>query len=404
MSTRFSVATTYVVWSFARSFLHRGWWLATSLYLVVEAQLSPFELVFLGTAQGLTVLAAEVPTGVFADAVSRKWSLVIAHALMGLGMLGTGLVLSFPALVVMQMVWGLSWTFSSGADVAWLTDEMRAPDRTDETLIRAANWGHAGAALGIPGIGALAWATDLATAIVTTGLGMWLLGIIVVFHFKETRFTRAAGGALLTRAAQTLRQSWSRLRIHRVLIHILLCTYIINGADEAFGRLQAKHLIDVGLPADTAPVIWFAALAVISLGLSIAALKAVGRFFQRGGHPAQAYAAAAAVGAVALVMFATSPTFELAAFSVLIVAGVATSVMRTVSVVWSNAHASNETRATVQSFLSLAENVGEVSLGFALAVIASYAGIPAAMFGSSFFFLLVFLLVVARIIRHRQSR
>ena len=172
-----SVASVYAAWFFVRSFLHRGWWVVTSLYLVTEAGLSPFELVFIGTAQAIAVIAAEVPAGIFADAYSRKWSLVLAHVLMGLGMLTTGLVLSFPALVVTQMIWGLSWTFSSGADVAWMTDELDDPERTTTALINAAKWGHAGAALGILSLGALAWLTSLSVAMVSSGIGMWLLGI-----------------------------------------------------------------------------------------------------------------------------------------------------------------------------------------------------------------------------------
>jgi MFS family permease len=110
------VAAIFVRWTCMRAVFSRGWWLVTSLYLVVEADLSPFQLVFLGTAQGLTGLAFEVPTGVMADTISRKGSIVIAHLVMGTGMLATGLVTAFPALVATQMLWGLAWTFSSGAD------------------------------------------------------------------------------------------------------------------------------------------------------------------------------------------------------------------------------------------------------------------------------------------------
>jgi hypothetical protein len=56
------VATTFLRWTFLRATFHRGYWLVTSLYLVVEADLSAFQLVFLGTAHGLTALLAEVPT------------------------------------------------------------------------------------------------------------------------------------------------------------------------------------------------------------------------------------------------------------------------------------------------------------------------------------------------------
>ena len=396
MFVAWSVATIYAAWAFTRSFLHHGWWLVTSVYLVSEAALTPFELVFLGTAQGLTVLAAEVPAGVFADAYSRKRSLVVAHALMGLGMLATGFVLSFSALLVTQVIWGLSWTFSSGADVAWMTDELRAPERVGEALLNAARWGHAGSALGILCIGALAWASSLAVAMIAAGAGMWLLGIAVALVFRETNFQRAAPGKMLATAVQTLRSGLLRIRFHRILVHILVCTLLINGADEGFGRLYVKRLLDIGLPDGAPAVVWLTGLAIACLALSLVALAAVSRFLQRNGEHSRAYSVAAAVGGLALALFAAAHSIVLAAFAVLLVAGIATSALRTVSVVWANQHATSQLRATVQSFLSVAENIGEVGLGFLLAVVASYGGISAAMVGGSAIFALVVVLVERR--------
>jgi hypothetical protein len=37
-------------------------------------------------------------------------------------MMITGLVGAFPLIVATQVLWGLGWAFSEGADVAWLTD------------------------------------------------------------------------------------------------------------------------------------------------------------------------------------------------------------------------------------------------------------------------------------------
>jgi hypothetical protein len=100
------IVRTYVRWIFLRAIFHRGWWLVTSLYLVVEARLSPLQPVMLGSAQGLTVILFEVPTGLLADTYSRKWSIVVSHVVMGTAMLATGLVTSFLALVLTQMLWG----------------------------------------------------------------------------------------------------------------------------------------------------------------------------------------------------------------------------------------------------------------------------------------------------------
>ncbi len=37
----------------------------------------------------------------------------------------TGVVTAFPLLLATQALWGLGWGFSSGADVAWITDVSR---------------------------------------------------------------------------------------------------------------------------------------------------------------------------------------------------------------------------------------------------------------------------------------
>src|SRR4051812_6283153 len=84
--------TAYLRWALLRAALARGWWLATALYLVVVADLSPSQLVLIGVFQGLTVVIAEVPAGALADAASRRLALVISHLAMGAGMAMTGLV------------------------------------------------------------------------------------------------------------------------------------------------------------------------------------------------------------------------------------------------------------------------------------------------------------------------
>jgi MFS-type transporter involved in bile tolerance (Atg22 family) len=86
-------------WMWWRAVLHNGWWLVTSVYLVVDAGLSPSQLVLIGVAQGVVALVFEIPAGVVADTISRKWSLVLSHALMGTAMISTGVVTDFGPLV-----------------------------------------------------------------------------------------------------------------------------------------------------------------------------------------------------------------------------------------------------------------------------------------------------------------
>jgi len=363
-----------------RAILHRGWWLVTSLYLVVEADLSPFQLVFLGTAQGLLAIAFEIPTGVVADAWSRKWSLVIAHAIMGVGMIATGLVTAFPALVVTQMLWGVAWTFSSGADVAWLTDELDAPNSVAGVLAAAARWEQIGAAMGLIAFGAIAWVTDLATSIVLAGVGMLTLGAFVAVRFKERKFTPTRERRWRA-SLSTLRDGFELARRDRTILLVLSATVLVNGADEAFGRLFPRHLVDLGLPRDPDPIVWLTVLGLVTLALGALALRVVeSRIDRRDAR--RFYAGACGVGAVGVLIFAVAPDPKTAMAGVILARGIAWNVIRVVSVIWVNRRATSNVRATLQSFLSQAEYVGEIGLGFGLGVMAQAIHIEAAMFGA----------------------
>src|SRR3954469_22379486 len=98
---------------------------------------------------------------------------------MGTAMLATGLVTAFPLLVGTQMLWGLSWTFASGSDVAWVTDGLEDPARISKLLVRAGRADLTGAAAGMVGLGALAALTGRSTAMVVGGAGMPALGVCV---------------------------------------------------------------------------------------------------------------------------------------------------------------------------------------------------------------------------------
>ncbi len=58
-----------------RGVFHRGYVLASGLYFVVDAHLSASQLVFLGTVMSVTLVLSDIPTGVWSDAIGRKWPL-----------------------------------------------------------------------------------------------------------------------------------------------------------------------------------------------------------------------------------------------------------------------------------------------------------------------------------------
>jgi len=375
------VAATFLRWTCIRAVFSRGYWLVTSLYLVVEADLNAFQLVFIGTAQGITALAFEVPTGVMADTISRKWSIVIAHVLTGTGMLATGLVTDFPALVMTQMLWGLGWTFTSGAEVAWLTDELDRPDRVAGVLTASARWQQVGAAIGMVGFGALAWATDLATSIVTSGLAMLMLGLFVVARFTEHRFTPTRERRW-RESMSIFRRGFALARRDHEILLVFAATLLVNGAAEGFGRLFPKRLVELGFPEKPDPIVWFTALGLVTLAVGALALRIVEARIDGVGGARRLYAAACFIGALGLIVLAHAPDDATGMAGVLLVAGIAWPVTRCVSVIWVNRRTTSDVRATVQSFLAQAEYLGEISLGITLGILAQATSITIAMMGS----------------------
>lgn len=352
--------------------LHRGWWLVTSVYLVVDARLSAAQLILIGVAQGLISLLFEVPAGVVADTLSRKWSLVVSHALMGLAMLATGLVTDFWTLVATQLLWGLSWTFASGADVAWISDESDEPARVPGVLIRAGRAQMTGAVAGMLGIGALAWLTTRGAAMVLSGAAMLVLGLYVVVRFRERRFVPAdarrwaTSWSILVRGVALVRRS-------RVVLVMVAAAFLVNGVTGVFGRVFQVRLVDIGLTGD--PVVWVTVIGVLSylggaLALRLARPHAPG--VRRG------YLLACLVGAAGIVGLAVAPE-EVSGSAAVVVATAALPVTRTFGTIWVNRETTGDVRATVHSLLAQAEYLGGVGCGAAVALVARLAGLPAAL-------------------------
>jgi MFS family permease len=345
--------------------------LVSGLYLVIDAHLSAFQLLVLGVVMAATLLVSDLPTGVWSDAVSRKWPLVAGHLLLAAGMVMTGLVTAFPLLVVTQLLWGVGWGFSSGADVAWVTDELARPGRIDRVLAARARWDALGSAAGMVGFGLLGWAIGLSAAVVAAGVAMAAVGLFVVARFTEDRFTPARGH--LWRASLSIfGQGVTLARRDRQILLMLAATMLLNGASMVV-LLFPRQLVDLGFPSD--PVLWYSALGIGSFVAAAAALRIVEARIDGPGAARRAYVLGCVVGAGGLIVLACAPSALLGGVGVLLANGVAFSVTRAVSVIWVNRRTASEVRATVHSFLSQAECAGEIAGGIGLAALARAAGI-----------------------------
>lgn len=391
-SIRSDPGRQYLWWGAASHGVIQGFALIALLYWVVEAELEPLQLVLLGTALELSVFFGEVPTGIVADTLSRKWSLVIAHAVMAVGMILTGLTTAFIPLALAQMVWGIGWTFQSGADVAWVTDELNDPSRIDRVLTSKARWSLWGGIVGSVGFGLLAWAASLPVALVVAGTANAALGLVVAVTFRERNFERSSGSQL-AESARIFKAGVALSRRDSQILLILLAMVIFNSGAEAVDRLFTLRLVDLGFPQDPEPIVWFTALSVITSLVGIVVLRYVEARISGVDAPRRLAAAAALVATVAALLLAAAPEIVTGLIAVLIARGMGMRVLPVVAAIWVNQRANSDVRATLQSFLGQAEAMGEIGGGIALGLVAQQQGVPTALIGSAALFAATALLV-----------
>lgn len=387
----------FIAWTWSRALFYRGWWLVTSLYLVTVAQLTPSQLVMIGVFQGLVSLIFEVPAGVIADTVSRKKALLISHLLMGSAMLATGLVKSFPLLVLTQMVWGIAWTFASGADVAFITDEINDPKKSSRVLTRAARADLEGSAISIVLIGLLAAVTSLQVAIITAGVGMLGLGFYVLTLFEETRFTPTRENRWLT-SLSIFKDGFKLVSKSKIILTMFMVTVLVNGASE-LGRLYPQQLTKIGFPALSKPIVWLTVLNIITLLVGVAVLKIVEPRVHGLETARRDYALACIVGALGLLLIAVLPSFAPAFVGIVLMDGVSGKLTRTLASIQVNNVTTDNVRATVHSFLAQCEYFGEIILGLGIAILAKNSGSVAFTGGAILMFLAALLMIKLRTTR-----
>jgi DHA3 family tetracycline resistance protein-like MFS transporter len=138
----------YLTFSFVTSALYSLIFTVNLLYYILIAKLDPLQLVLVGTALEASVFLFEVPTGVLADSYSRRLSVIIGVFLIGVAFLINGIWPIFWVIVLAQVVWGLGHTFTSGAQQAWISDEI-GEENSGSAFIQSARWDQWGGVTGI---------------------------------------------------------------------------------------------------------------------------------------------------------------------------------------------------------------------------------------------------------------
>ena len=373
----------YLFIEFSASAFFSMMFVVTSLYEATVAGLTPVQLILVGTALEISAFMFEVPTGIVADVYSRRLSIIIGYVLMGLGFLVEGFFPAFLPILLAQVIWGLGYTFTSGATQAWITDEV-GEEAANKLFLRGTQVGLFASLIGM-GAAMLIGANNVALPLQVGALGVVLIGVTLAVIMPETGFhpTPREDRNTWQHMWHTFQQGVNTVRSRPRLMNIVVIGLFYGLYSEGFDRLWVKHLLDnFELPVffGNNQVAFFAALRVAGALLTILAVRLVEKRVDSTSSLAIGRAVLVVTGviSVALIGFALSPLLGLSLGLYLVV-----SVLRNVHIPlqtgWVNQKLDPQVRATVHSMFGQVDAIGQVMGGPIVAAIASVGSAVSAL-------------------------
>ncbi|HWI62140.1 MAG TPA: MFS transporter [Symbiobacteriaceae bacterium] len=344
-----------------------------TLYYVQALGLSPLQLVLVGTAVEVAVLLFEVPTGVVADAYSRRTSVIIGSFVMAGAYLLEGAipfwgkaVTFFWAVAVAEVIRGIGWTFISGAEEAWITDEVGV-EQVGALHLRA---GQLQRIAGLAGIALSVALANIALYLpyLAGGAIILTIGCLQLLYMPETAFRPRPRGdrSHWSLMGQTFAEGIATVRARPVLLSLLVVTVVAGAASEGIDRLWEAHMLItfrlsamLGLSVPTLFGI-FSALGSL-LGIGVAAVARRTLDFKSERAVARTLLVSAAVRVGLLLVFALAPAMGLAAGAILLFR-LTGAVYYPMYRAWLNQQIDSRVRATVLSLVGQSDALGQ-SLG-----------------------------------------
>lgn len=352
---------------------------AAGLFMIQVAKLDALQLVLVGTTLEASAFLFEVPTGVLADTVSRRLSVIIGTALIGVGLIVWGAWPLFGTILIGQVLWGIGSTFTSGATEAWISDET-GNVQTGRIYLRSAQWGWAAGAFGIVASIPLAAMWGLQAPILAGGIGYLIITVVLVFVMPERHWSPAPreGRSVIRSMGDTLRSAARTVRMVPALLTILAIAFIGGAGSEAFDRLRELHILsNFALPTPPAlpAIAWFALINLVSLLASVAAVEAARRWIDTESHigAARTLLVLQVVLIAMIAAFAAAVSFEMAALSYL-VSRIVRRVAMPIYAAWINLGLPSNVRATVHSLATQADALGQIAGGPLLGWLAVAVG------------------------------
>ncbi|WP_071460710.1 MFS transporter [Bacillus massilinigeriensis] len=368
-----SIKNLYYGITSSREFIIQMVFTLNAIYYVSQAGLNPLQLVLVGTIMELSILIFETPTGLVADYFGRKKSLVIGTFVLGAAHLLEGIVPDFWAIAAAAALWGIGWTFISGAEQAWVADELENKE-LDQVFLKGAQYNSLGRFTGIIVSVLIAAIFSVQWTIIIAGGFLVVLAILTHWTMPETKFVTIAreDTSNLQQMSLAIKGGLSQIKGNSVLVGIAVITLLWGLASEGFDRLWGAHFIEGYSLAEEDTVYWFGAFYAVAFLLNLAMLKVVEVYVKTGF--ATILFVLNGMLSVAMLIFAYTDNFMIAVLLYWTIASLRTVNYPLVSVM-TNERLQSQGRATALSMFGQLDAFGQVAGGPLVGMIALYTSV-----------------------------
>ncbi len=353
------------------------------IYQVEIAGLDALELVLVGTALEVSAFLFEIPTGIVADRYSRRLSVVTGFFITGISFVLAASFPRFEVIALASFIWGIGWTFISGAHEAWLADEVGETEAARLYLVgqRLASYGHL---FGIA-VAVLFGSVAIHYPYLLAGYLFIAWAAFAWFGMAETRLPQPgeAGTSQLRQMSAIAVDGFNTIKRSPTLLLLVLVGVVIGTFSEGYDRLSTAHLLrsfEFPRPFGFEPVVVFGAAGATGSLLSILAVRVVEKTVdtERAEHIGNALALTSFLILVATLAFALTGNVVLA-----ILMYVSLMPLRTVSdpltTAWINRHVGSASRATVLSMHGQSDALGQMAGGPGVGLIGREFGLRIAI-------------------------
>lgn len=366
MASKLSAYRVYLIYIGVSAFLFDLVFTVNELYRIEVAGFDAMQLVLVGTAVELSCFLFEVPTGILADLKSRKLSVIIGVSLIGLGFLIEGLVLNFYVILICQIIWGIGVTFTSGADEAWIADELGGKN-LEQLFLKGAQVGQLGALLAII-ISTIIGTMMINLPMIIGGTMFMLLGLFLSIFMPETAFhpTPLEDRSSFRRMFQTFSLGLKSIKKKHFFVMMVGIAFFYGLYSEGLDRLWIAHILNnVSLDAiKVKPIIWVGAINGIAMVISIIVVEYIKRKLDRTGKLQKVWLLIVInfVMVVSIILFGLAKNFTMA-FSSYLTFYVLRTTNSPIYRAWLNENIESKVRATVLSTYGQIDSLGQILSG-----------------------------------------